>query len=230
MPAGPGSVDANGIYRYGEADNPDGTFSGLLELGQGAASVKAAATDHRLDELEAGNTIVPVVAGTGVAVNATTGVVTCTAATAASGITLDDILDQGYAAVRVRIRGKMAASGTFALILRGGAVVTNIVTAYDATDLVGTGAAASSSSAANQASVNVSGTQVYHTITADITPFGTAEVTIIDAVATAYSGAAVPTKRLFSGAHRGAAATQMKGIKLTPSQNFTGTITVEGVR
>lgn len=32
MRSGPGAVDSNGVYQFGEADNPDGSFSGLMAL------------------------------------------------------------------------------------------------------------------------------------------------------------------------------------------------------
>jgi hypothetical protein len=39
MTSGPGSYDANGVWIYGEADNADGTASGLLNLGEQSISV-----------------------------------------------------------------------------------------------------------------------------------------------------------------------------------------------
>lgn len=54
-----GSIDANGIYKFAEADT-NATFSGLLNIGQDATSAAlgalAAATDSRLRTLEDADT------------------------------------------------------------------------------------------------------------------------------------------------------------------------------
>jgi hypothetical protein len=56
---GVGFTDAEGVYHLGEADNPDGTFSGLMQLVTEALSARLAldttalgSADTRLDTLE----------------------------------------------------------------------------------------------------------------------------------------------------------------------------------
>jgi hypothetical protein len=51
MPAGPGAIDANGIYQYGEADLA-APVSDMLNLGQGSTSLQVAALRAALDDLE----------------------------------------------------------------------------------------------------------------------------------------------------------------------------------
>lgn len=55
MIAGPGITDANGIYHLGEDDNPDGTFSGLMQLVTEPISDEFTADRARLDTLETPN-------------------------------------------------------------------------------------------------------------------------------------------------------------------------------
>jgi hypothetical protein len=57
--AGAGFTDAEGVYHLGEADNPDGTYSGLMQLVTEALSARLAldttalaSADTRLDTLE----------------------------------------------------------------------------------------------------------------------------------------------------------------------------------
>jgi hypothetical protein len=61
----PGSIDANGVYIYAE-DDPISPFSDFMNLGQESVSDAigdvSAALDARLDALEAGTGVVPVVA------------------------------------------------------------------------------------------------------------------------------------------------------------------------
>lgn len=55
----PGALDSNGIYQYDESDLAS-PFSDLLNLGQTATSDVVAALDSRLDVLEQGTGLVPV--------------------------------------------------------------------------------------------------------------------------------------------------------------------------
>lgn len=52
MPLGPGSIDLNGIYQYGE-DDAETLASDLLNLGQQQTSITVGQIHDRLDDLEA---------------------------------------------------------------------------------------------------------------------------------------------------------------------------------
>lgn len=52
MSAGPGFLDAEGVYHLGEDDNPDGTFSGLMALITDPISARFALDATALERLE----------------------------------------------------------------------------------------------------------------------------------------------------------------------------------
>lgn len=123
-----GSYDANGIWQYGEDDNPNGTASGLLNLLAASVSTAITAIKARLTTLETAplsGTMTPTsVAGSGVSLSGAKVVVATATTVSINGCftTAFDWYDVKY---------DLTTSGAAALAIKFRVSGTDASTAYD---------------------------------------------------------------------------------------------------